>query len=297
MARSLGMAMPPPGSLSKDQRTPQSCLVALALVFCCFGVVLTFLDTTCPGASNSQKPCAKGSNRTLTSHQTLKCKFNVRESLLLTLNLLFYPHSFPCSKRGRAHTDIFPSVIGEIKFQNAKYHSEKRNLILPQKASEPENRGKTQPAPGDGEVLLMDGKDRAKPNLAGAMWGGEGTQRRTPGHARACHCPDGDKPVEQGDHDEAPQKGRKTAKSPQKTTHHHPCAHAGGMTREREALAAPGKHSLLSTFIHHHPASPSPSSPAPPTATVAGRGLRAGAVLRPPHTHAPKRSLKRSNMD
>lgn len=95
----------------------------------------------------------------------------------------------------------------------------------------------------------------------------------------------------------------KSSKTSSKTTHHHPCPHAGGMTREREALAAPGKHRLLSTFIRHHPASPSsssspsPSSPAPPTATVAGRGLRAGAMVRAPRTHAPKRSLKRSNMD
>lgn len=80
MAQSLGKAMPPPGSRPKDQRTPQSCLVALALVFCCFGVVLsrltTFLGTTSPGAPKSQKPHAKGTSRTLTSHQTLKCKFN-----------------------------------------------------------------------------------------------------------------------------------------------------------------------------------------------------------------------------
>lgn len=80
MARSLGKAMPPPGSLPKDQRTPQICLMSLPLVFYCFRVVLsrltTFLGTTSSGAPNSQKPCAKGTNRTLTSHQTLKCHFN-----------------------------------------------------------------------------------------------------------------------------------------------------------------------------------------------------------------------------
>lgn len=90
-------------------------------------------------------------------------------------------------------------------------------------------------------------------------------------------------------------KRRESSKTSRKPTHHHPCSRAGGMTREGEALATLGKHRLLSTFICHHPASPSSSSPAPPTATVAGRGLRAGVMA--PHTHAPKRSLKRSNMD
>lgn len=85
MAGSLGKAMPPPGSLPKDQRIPQSCLVALALVFCCFGVVLTrlttFLGTASPGAPQPQKAHAKGTNRTLTSHQILKCHFNATEKV------------------------------------------------------------------------------------------------------------------------------------------------------------------------------------------------------------------------
>lgn len=37
MAGSLGKAMPPRGSLPRDQRTPQSCLVASALVFVALG--------------------------------------------------------------------------------------------------------------------------------------------------------------------------------------------------------------------------------------------------------------------
>lgn len=37
MARRLGKAMPPPGSLLRDQRTPQSCSVASALVFVAVG--------------------------------------------------------------------------------------------------------------------------------------------------------------------------------------------------------------------------------------------------------------------
>lgn len=55
----------------------------------------------------------------------------------------------------------------------------------------------------------MDGKDRAKPDLVGAMWGEEGTQRRASECARARHFPDGATPVEQGHLDLAPQKGRK----------------------------------------------------------------------------------------
>lgn len=98
---------------------------------------------------------------------------------------------------------------GRNKIPTSKISLRKEKPYPPKKASEPEIRGKTQPAPGDGELLLMDGKNRAKPNLAGARWGGEAAQRRAPGCARACHCPDGDTPVEQGDLDEAPQKGKK----------------------------------------------------------------------------------------
>lgn len=192
--------------------------------------------------------------------------------------------------------------MGEIKFQNVKYHSGKRNLIPSRKASEPEIRGKTQPAPGDEELLLMDGKDRAKPDLVRAMWGGGGHRGGHWNVPGLIVSPLGT-PLWSKETSMKPLRREESSKTSPKQTHPHPCPHAGGMTREREALAAPGKHRLLSTFIRHQPASPfpssssSPSSPAPPTATVAGRGLRAGAMLRAPHTHAPKRSLKRSNMD
>lgn len=134
----------------------------------------------------------------------------------------------------------------------------------------------------------MDGKDRAKPNLAGALWGGEGAQRRAPGCARACHCPDGDIPVEQVDLDEAPQKGRKQQNLLKDNSSPSLCPCRGDDSGQRSTVS-PRKHCLLSTFICRHPASPSssssfsPSSPAPLTATVAGRGLRAGAMGRAPH--------------
>lgn len=145
----------------------------------------------------------------------------------------------------------------------------------------------------------MDRKDRANPNLGELRWedGGHwGGHHVVPGLVIAWM---GDTPVEKGDLDGAPQKEGKQQNLPKANSSPSLSPCGGGATQEGEALAVPSKHRLLSTFICHHPASPSSSSspssfsPVPPTATVAGRGLRARA----PHTHTPKRSLKRSNMD
>lgn len=48
----------------------------ILLLWGSFEQLITFLGTTSPDASNSQKPCAKGTDRILTSHQTLKCHSN-----------------------------------------------------------------------------------------------------------------------------------------------------------------------------------------------------------------------------
>lgn len=191
---------------------------------------------------------------------------------------------------------------GRNKIPKCKTSFRKEKPYPPQKASEPENRGKTQPVPGDGELLLMDGKDRAKPNLAGAMRGGEGAQRRAPGCARACHCPDGDTPMEQGYLDEAPRKGRKQQNllKDNSSASLSPCR--GDDSGERSAGSpwqAPSPFNL-------HRAPPGitllflitlPFLPRTPDSNSCGPGAAGRGDAEAPHTHAPKRSLKRSNMD
>lgn len=57
----------------------------------------------------------------------------------------------------------------------------------------------------------MDGKDRANPNLAGAVQIGRGA----PGCARACHCLGGGQPCGTRRPQQSPPKGGKAAKSPE----------------------------------------------------------------------------------
>lgn len=195
--------------------------------------------------------------------------------------------------RQRAHADISTSKKREIKSQNTKHHSRKRNLILPKKPPSPKPQGRHSLRQGRGNCYRwMERTERTQ------TWqGGWGALGRALDCAKACDCLDGGHLCGPRRLQQSPPKRRKSSQTSPEPTHRHPCSHERGTAWEGEALAAPGKHRLLSTFICYQPAPTTSSSPAPLTATVAGRGLRAGVMARAPHTHAPKRSLKRSNMD